>query len=135
MAPTDTYNTLMSRFRKPNRESMDRQQMQGQVYNTPGVTAPARPHLTAAEVEADKNGTNGEVVQLGDAKPDAATGGAGGTVRADGSQYTGNTENDVLKPDMPVKQMPKTKGLEGIDTSPKNLKEWFSWYCCCRWCR
>ncbi len=116
---------------------MDRQQMQGQVYNTPGVTAPAKPALTAADVEKEKNGTNGEVVQLGDAKPAAENAGAT-DVRATGSQYTDNTDNtgksdktgivDAAKPGMPGLKQEKIKGLEGVDTSPKNMKEWFGWY-------
>lgn len=134
MASTDTYNTLMSRFKKPNRQSMDRQQMQGQVYSTPGVTAPAKPALTAEDVEKEKNGTNGEVVQLGDAKPAAENAGAT-DVRATGSQYTDNTGKsdktgivDAAKPAMPGLKQEKIKGLEGVDTTPKSLKEWFSWY-------
>ena len=113
---------------------MDRQQMQGQVYNTPGVTAPAKPALTEAGVEAEKTGTNGDVVQLGDSKPAAENAGAT-DVRATGSQYTDNTGKsdktgivDAAKPDMPGLQQGKIKGLEGVDTSPKNMKEWFGWY-------
>lgn len=130
MAPTDTYNVLMSRFKKPNRLSMDRQQMQGQVYNTPGVTAPAKPALTAADVEADKGGTNGDVVQLGDAKPAAAS----TTPSAPATSTTQATTEvkpklspDAVKPAMPATQVAQ-KPVGGVDTSPKNLKEWIVWY-------
>ena len=115
MAPTDTYNTLMSRFKKPNRQSMDRQQMQGQVYNTPGVTAPAKPALTATDVENEKAGSNGEVVKLADQKPAQTT------------QPTQPTMPDLSKSSgmQSALQGPgKLKGVEGIDTSPKDLKGW-----------
>lgn len=122
MASTDTYNTLMSRFKKPNRQSMDRQQMQGQVYNTPGVTAPAKPTLTEAGVEAEKNGTNGEAVKLGDAKPATAS-----TPQTPAEPKPALTPEDT-KPAMPGLKQEKVKGLEGVDTSPKSMKEWFGWY-------
>ena len=132
MAPTDTYNTLMSRFKKPNRQSMDRQQMQGQVYNTPGVTAPAKPALTEAGVEAEKNGTNGEVVQLGNSKPAATPAtpvkpATAATPQTPAEPKPALTPEDT-KPTMPGLKQEKIKGLEGVDTSPKSLKEWFSWY-------
>ena len=128
MASTDTYNTLISRFKKPNRQSMDRQQMQGQVYNTPGVTAPAKPTLTEAGVEAEKNGTNGEVVQLGDAKPATPEKPAtAATPQTPAEPRPALTPEDT-KPTMPGLKQEKIKGLKGVDTSPKSLKEWFSWY-------
>ena len=127
MAPTDTYNTLMSRFKKPNRQSMDRQQMQGQVYNTPGVTAPAKPTLTEAGVEAEKNGTNGEVVQLGDAKPATPATpekpATAATPQTPAEPKPALTPEDT-KPAMPGLKQEKIKGLEGVDTSPKDLKGW-----------
>lgn len=130
MASTDTYNTLMSRFKKPNRQSMDRQQMQGQVYNTPGVTAPAKPTLTAADVEKEKNGTNGEVVQQDDAKP--ATPATPATPEKPATAATPQTPAEPkpaltpedTKPAMPSLKQEKIKGLEGVDTSPKDLKGW-----------
>lgn len=128
MASTDTYNTLMSRFKKPNRQSMDRQQMQGQVYNTPGVTAPAKPTLTEAGVEAEKNGTNGEVVQLGNSKPAATP----ATTEKPATATTPQTPAEPkpaltpedTKPAMPGLKQEKIKVLEGVDTSPKDLKGW-----------
>lgn len=128
MAPSDTYNTLMSRFKKPNRQSMDRQQMQGQVYNTPGVTAPAKPALTAADVEKEKNGTNGEVVQLGDSKPAATPAtpvkpATAATPQTPAEPKPALTPEDT-KPAMPGLKQEKIKGLEGVDTSPKDLKGW-----------
>lgn len=122
----------MSRFRKPNRQSIDRQQMQGQVYNTPGVTAPAKPVLTEAGVEAEKNGSNGEVVQLGNSKP-AATGATPAKPATASNPQTPAEPKPALtpedtKPAMPGLKQEKVKGLEGVDTSPKSLKEWFSWY-------
>lgn len=132
MASTDTYNTLMSRFKKPNRQSMDRQQMQGQVYNTPGVTAPAKPALTAADVEKEKNGTNGEVVQLGNSKPAATPATAekpatAATPQTPAEPKPALTPEDT-KPAMPGLKQEKIKGLEGVDTSPKDLKGWLRWY-------
>ncbi len=130
MASTDTYNTLMSRFKKPNLQSMDRQQMQGQVYNTPGVTAPAKPTLTEAGVEAEKNGTNGEVVQLGNSKP-AATPATPGKPATSTTQATTEEKPklspDAVKPAMPATQV-DNKPVGGVDTNPKSLKEWFGWY-------
>lgn len=128
MASTDTYNTLMSRFKKPNRQSMDRQQMQGQVYSTPGVTAPAKPALTAADVDKEKNGTNGEVVQLGNSKPAATP----ATPEKPATTTTPQTPAEPkpaltpedTKPAMPGLKQEKIKGLEGVDTSPKDLKGW-----------
>ena len=111
---------------------MDRQQMQGQVYNTPGVTAPAKPALTAEDVENEKNGTNGEVVQLGNSKPAATPATAEKPATAATPQKPAEpkpalTPEDT-KPAMPGLKQEKIKGLEGVDTSPKSLKEWFSWY-------
>lgn len=108
---------------------MDRQQMQGQVYSTPGVTAPAKPALTAADVEKEKNGTNGEVVQLGDAKPAATPEKptTAATPQTPAEPKPALTPEDT-KPAMPGLNQEKIKGLEGVDTSPKSLKEWFSWY-------
>ena len=127
MASTDTYNTLMSRFKKPNRQSMDRQQMQGQVYSTPGVTAPAKPALTEAGVEAEKNGTNGEVVQLGGSKPatpaTAEKPATAATPQTPAEPKPALTPEDT-KPAMPGLKQEKIKGLEGVDTSPKDLKGW-----------
>lgn len=106
--------------------------MQGQVYNTPGVTAPAKPALTAADVEKEKNGTNGEVVQLGNSKPAAtpatpAKPATAATPQTPAEPKPALTPEDT-KPDMPGLKQEKIKGLEGVDTSPKSLKEWFSWY-------
>ena len=128
MASTDTYNTLMSRIKKPNRQSMDRQQMQSQVYNTPGVTAPAKPALTAADVEKEKNGTNGEVVQLGNSKPAATPAtpekpATAATPQTPAEPKPALTPEDT-KPAMPGLKQEKIKGLEGVDTSPKDLKGW-----------
>ncbi len=107
---------------------MDRQQMQGQVYNTPGVTAPAKPALTAADVEKEKDGTNGEVVQLGNSKPAATTAtsekpATAATPQTPAEPKPALTPEDT-KPAMPGLKQEKIKGLEGVDTSPKDLKGW-----------
>lgn len=138
MALTDTYNALMSRFRKPNRQSMYRQQEQvrrnaafGNEPDDPNWGLAPKNLMAAADVEAEKNGTNGEVVQLGDAKPatpatpdkPATT----STPQAPAEPKPALTPEDT-KPDMPGLKQEKIKGLEGVDTSPKNMKEWFGWY-------
>lgn len=117
----------MSRFRKPNRQSSTYRESQQQTI--PNVA----PTLTAADVEAEKNGTNGEVVQLGDAKP-AATPATPEKPVTPTTPATPEAEEkpkispDALKPAMPGLQQEKVKGLEGVDTSPKSMKEWFGWY-------
>ena len=111
---------------------MDRQQMQGQVYNTPGVTAPAKPALTATDVENEKNGSNGEVVQLGNSKPAATPAtpeksATAATPQTPAEPKPALTPEDT-KPAMLGFKQEKIKGLKGVDTSPKNMKEWFVWY-------
>lgn len=123
MASTDTYNTLMSRFKKPNRQSMGRQQMQDQMYNTPGVTALAKPTLTEAGVEAEKNGTNGEVVQLGNSKP-AATPATPEKPATAATPQTPAEPKPALTPEDTGLKQEKIKGLEGVDTNPKDFKGW-----------
>ncbi len=63
MTPTETYKTLMERFKKPNKQSMSRSESQQQVI--PRVA----PTLTADDIEKEKTGSNGEVVKLADQKP------------------------------------------------------------------
>lgn len=125
MAPTDTYNTLMSRFKKPNKQSQTNRESQQQVI--PRVT----PTLTAADIEKEKTGSNGEVVQLGDAKP--ATPATPEKPATASTPQTPAEPKPALTPEdtkltMPGLKQEKIKGLEGVDTSPKSLKEWFSWY-------
>lgn len=63
MTPTETYKTLMERFKKPNKQSMSRSESQQQVI--PRVA----PTLTADDIEKEKTCSNGEVVKLADQKP------------------------------------------------------------------
>lgn len=63
MTPTETYKTLMERFKKPNKQSMSRSESQQQVI--PRVA----PTLTADDIEKEKTDSNGEVMKLADQKP------------------------------------------------------------------
>lgn len=126
MATNDTYNTLMSRFKKPNRQSSTYRESQQQTI--PNVA----PTLSATDVEKEKNGTNDEVVQLGGAKPAATPAtpekpATAATPQTPAEPKPALTPEDT-KPTTPGLKQEKIKGLEGVDTTPKSLKEWFSWY-------
>ena len=130
MAPTDTYNTLMSRFKKPNKQSQTYRESQQQVI--PRVA----PTLTAADIEKEKTGSNGEVVKLADQKPAQTTQPTKPTQPTQPTQpQQAQQPEQPTQPTMPdlskssgmqsALQGPgKLKGVEGIDTSPKDLKGW-----------
>ena len=124
MASTDTYNTLMSRFKKPNKQSQTYRESQQQVI--PRVV----PTLTAADIEKEKTGSNGEIVKLADQKPAQTTQPTQPTQPQQAQQP--EQPQQTTMPDLSKSsgmqsalQGPgKLKGVEGIDTSPKDLKGW-----------
>lgn len=129
---------------RKNKQSMDRQQMQQQVYNTPAVTPPAPTvetppanALTLDEVEEEKNSSNGDVVQLGDQKPQQSPTQSASTPTTpegtkpdevpDFSKSPVDAGSSVTKPTMPGTQVTKSPKLDGVNTMPKSLKEWVVW--------
>ena len=97
---------------RKNKQSLNRQQMQQQVYNTPAVTpaAPAsqRP-LTEKELEQEQ-GKQGEVVQLGDAKPKTpATPQTAQTPETPSTPEKPAISPDATKATMPALQQPQLK--------------------------
>ena len=128
---------------RKNKQSMDRQELQQQVYNTPAVTPPAPTvetppanALTLDEVEAEKNGGNGDVVQLGDQKPQqsptqpASTPTTPESVKPDEVPDFSKSTVDVgssTKPTVPGRQVIASPKLDGVNTMPKTLKEWTAW--------
>ena len=125
-----------------NKQSMDRQELQQQVYNTPAVTPPAPTvetppanALTLDEVEAEKNGSNGDVVQLGDQKPQQSPTQPASTPTTPVSTKPdvvpdfskGTVDASATKPHTPGTQVTAAPKLNGVDTMPKSLKEWAVW--------
>lgn len=123
-----------------NKQSMDRQELQQQVYNTPAVTPPAvetppANALTLDEAEAEKNGSNGDVVQLGDQKPQQSPTQPASTPTTPLSTKPdevpdfskGTVDASATKPHTPGTQVTAAPKLNGVDTMPKSLKEWAVW--------
>ena len=116
---------------RKNKQSMDRQQMQQQVYNTPAVTPPAvdtppANSLTYDEVEQEKNGPVGEVVQLADQKPKQAS--AANPTSSKPDEVPDFSNGPVVpKPTIPGTQVSETPNLDGVNTMPKSLREWAVW--------
>lgn len=121
---------------------MDRQELQQQVYNTPAVTPPAPAvetppanDLTLDEAEAEKNGSNGDVVQLGDQKPQQSPTQPASTPTTPVSTKPdvvpdfskGTVDASATKPHTPGTQVTAAPKLNGVDTMPKSLKEWAVW--------
>lgn len=116
---------------RKNKQSMDRQQMQQQVYNTPAVTPPAvdtppANSLTYDEVEQEKNGPVGEVVQLADQKPKQVS--AANPTSSKPDEVPDFSNGPVVqKATMPGTQVSETPNLDGVNTMPKSMKEWAVW--------
>ena len=116
---------------RKNKQSMDRQQMQQQVYNTPAVTPPAvdtlpANSLTYDEVEQEKNGPVGEVVQLADQKPKQVS--AANPTSSKPDEVPDFSNGPVVpKATMPGTQVSETPNLDRVNTMPKSLKEWAVW--------
>lgn len=121
---------------RKNKQSMDRQQMQqvqaqrnavlGQEPDDPNWGIKPNNLMTYDEVEQEKNGPVGEVVQLADQKPKQVSSAEPTSSKPDEVPDFSNGPV-VPKATMPGAQVSETPNLDGVNTMPKSLKEWAVW--------